>query len=48
MQFHKYSLTELERMIPWERAVYLDLLSGYVETENERIRDQQAAMKAKR
>lgn len=47
MQFHKYSLTELENMIPWERSVYIDLLSNHIQVENERIRDQQALRKAK-
>ena len=26
MQEHKYSLTELENMIPWEREVYIGML----------------------
>ena len=34
MQHHKYSLTELENMMPWERAVYVTLLSKYIEEEN--------------
>jgi hypothetical protein len=34
MQHHKYSLTELENMIPWEREIYLSLLKQYVEEEN--------------
>ena len=34
MQHHKYSLTELENMIPWEREVYLALLQQYIEQEN--------------
>jgi hypothetical protein len=34
MQHHKYSLTELENMIPWERDVYLALLQQYIEEEN--------------
>jgi len=34
MQYHKYSLTELENMIPWEREVYLTLLQQYIEEEN--------------
>ena len=33
MQHHKYSLTELENMIPWEREVYLTLLQQYIEEE---------------
>ena len=37
MQHHKYSLTELENMLPWEREVYIGLLSEWVKEENERI-----------
>ena len=37
MQHHKYSLAELENMIPWERDIYLGLLSKHVKEENERI-----------
>ena len=34
MQHHKYSLTELENMIPWEKEVYVSLLQQYIEEEN--------------
>ena len=34
MQHHKYSLTELENMMPWEREIYATLLSQYIEEEN--------------
>lgn len=34
IQHHKYSLTELENMIPWEREVYISLLQQYIEEEN--------------
>ena len=34
MQHHKYSLTELENMLPWERDIYLALLKDYIENEN--------------
>ena len=34
MQHHKYSLTELENMIPWEREIYVSLLQQYIEEEN--------------
>jgi hypothetical protein len=33
MQYHKYSLTEIESMMPWEREVYVKLLIDYIETE---------------
>jgi hypothetical protein len=31
MQHHKYSLTEIENMMPWERQVYTSLLMQYLE-----------------
>ena len=34
MQHHKYSLTEIENMIPWEREIYISLLKEYIEEEN--------------
>ena len=34
MQHHKYRLTELENMMPWEREIYVSLLQQYVEEEN--------------
>ena len=40
MQHHKYSLSELENMIPWEREVYVSLLVNYLKEEKER-REQQ-------
>ena len=33
MQYHKYSLTELENMMPWERDVYIALLQDYIEEQ---------------
>ena len=36
MQHHKYSLTEIENMIPWERDIYLTLLLQWIEEERER------------
>lgn len=40
MQFHKYSLTEIENMIPWERDIYLALLRQHI--EDEKLKQQQA------
>lgn len=41
MQHHKYSLTELENMLPWERDVYVNMLLKHLEEENERIKQMQ-------
>ena len=46
MQHHKYSLTELENMIRWERDIYVTLLSNYIEKENEK--NSQQANKSRR
>ena len=45
MQHHKYSLTELENMMPWERDVYLGLLHEHVQEENARIAKENLAAK---
>ena len=39
IQHHKYSLTELENIIPWERDIYLTLLQQYI--EEEKLKQQQ-------
>jgi hypothetical protein len=36
MQHHKYSLTEIESMMPWEREIYLKLLVDHIETERKK------------
>ncbi len=36
MQHHKYSLTELENMMPWERDVYVNLLLAFIQEEERR------------
>jgi len=41
MQYHKYSLSDLEGMIPWEREIYVELLMQHIKEENEKIREKQ-------
>ncbi len=43
MQHHKYSLTELDNMLPWERQLYIDMLMRHIEEENEKQKEQQRA-----
>ena len=45
MQHHKYSLTELNDMMPWEREIYVTLLKQHIEEENERLKKQQQKMR---
>lgn len=35
MQYHKYSLSEIENMMPWEREVYVNMLIAYLEKKKE-------------
>jgi flagellar basal body-associated protein FliL len=42
MQHHKYSLTELDNMMPWEREIYVTMLAQHLEEEKQRM-EQQAA-----
>ena len=44
MQHHKYSLTELDNMIPFEREIYVNLLMQWIKEENERIEKENAKM----
>ena len=39
MQHHKYSLTELDNMMPWERDIYVAMLVQYIEEENQKIKE---------
>jgi hypothetical protein len=45
MQHHKYSLTELEMMLPWEREIYVSLLQKHIKEENDKMREQSAKMR---
>ena len=36
MQHHKYSLTELDNVMPWEREIYVTMLVEHLEAEKKR------------
>ena len=36
IQYHKYSLTEIENMMPWERDIYVTLLKQHLQEEKEK------------
>jgi hypothetical protein len=40
IQYHKWSLTEIENMIPWERDIYTILLKQHLEEEEQKARQQ--------
>lgn len=41
MQYHKYSLEELENMIPFEREIYVSMLVQHLEEERQRLKANQ-------
>ena len=41
MQHHKYSLHELEGMIPWEREIYVNLVLKFLKEKEDAIKQQQ-------
>jgi len=45
MQHHKYNITEIENMIPWEREIYVAMLAQWIKEENERLEKERQRMK---
>ena len=41
MQYHKYSLAEVENMIPFEKEIYVAMLINFLEEEKQRIQSKQ-------
>jgi hypothetical protein len=46
IQHHKWSLSDIENMIPWERQSYVTMLLNWLKEEKERIQQQQLAQKS--
>ena len=46
MHHHKYSLTELENMMPWEREIYLGLLTDFLKEEERQQKEEMAKNKS--
>lgn len=40
MQHHKYSLNEIDMMIPWEKEVYVNMLIDFIKEEEMRLQTQ--------
>ena len=40
MQHHKYSLHDIESLLPWEREVYVTMLALHIKAENEKNANQ--------
>ncbi|MAH48676.1 hypothetical protein CMI37_22815 [Candidatus Pacearchaeota archaeon] len=45
IQHHKWSLTEIENMMPFERIIYTEMLQDWIKEENDRISKENQANK---
>ena len=45
VQHHKWSMTEIENMLPWERDKYVDKLATWIKEENQRVQEQNRKQK---
>jgi hypothetical protein len=48
MQHHKYSLTEIEAMMPWEKFLYIDMLKQHIQNLEDQAKQRQNKLKAMR
>ena len=46
VQHHKWNLSEIESMIPWERRVYIELLDLFLKEQEQKMRDMENERKA--
>ncbi len=46
MQHHHWSIGELERMMPWERYIYIDLLEAFLIEQEKLAKQREQEMKA--
>lgn len=46
MHHHKWDITAVESMIPWEREIYIELLSAFQKEEEQKMRDRENEMKS--
>jgi hypothetical protein len=46
IQHHKWSLSDIENMLPWERQTYLSMLMNWLKEEKDRLKAQQQQQEA--
>ena len=46
VQHHKWSLSDLENMIPWERYAYVEMLQAHLMEEEKKMQERLAEQKA--
>ena len=46
MNHHKWNLSEVEDLMPWEKQVYVDLLEDWIKQKEQEAREQEQQLKA--
>ena len=46
MQHHKWSISDMESMLPWEKHIYVDLLQDFLKEQEKIQRDRELEQKA--
>jgi hypothetical protein len=46
VQHHKWSMADLEAMMPWERYIYVEMLSEWLKEEEKKAQDRRNELKA--
>lgn len=41
LQHHKWSLSDIEKMMPWEKYTYVDLLNAYLREEEDKAKQRE-------
>ena len=47
MQHHKWSLSDMDSLMPWERYIYVDLLQQFLKEEEQKAKDRENELKNK-
>ena len=45
MQHHKYSLGEIDGLIPWEKDVYVDMLVDFIKEQDIQMQEMKSGVK---
>ena len=48
LQYHKYSLAEFDELIPWEKQLYIKMLTDHTKEQNEKVKQLQMQNKNRR
>mgnify|MGYP003340973458 FL=1 len=48
LQYHKYSLAEFDELIPWEKQLYIKMLTDHIKEQNEKVKQLQMQNKNRR